>query len=532
MSGVVFTQGTERPEISAEASNYLRSLGTTWIEITPAAHSPGPYLTSGGQLFEAYRLYDDTQGAFMAGILPSKQCQGYDLQAGGGNAQAVSIAVPSRLRHLPSEETPFAGLRVAVKDNFGIQGIKMSLCNRAYHELYPPATETAGCIKLLRQRGAVITGTTKLASFAATEEPLECIDYQAPWNPRADGHQSPAGSSSGNGAAIASYPWLDIAIGSDTSGSGRRPGHWNGCYAMRPSHGILPVDGYTTSFSQFDVPTFFGRDVAICKAFATGWYGDMLPKVEVLPPKLVYPLEYMSLITNKDQLSLIERFVADLESTMGIKHEEVSLTSLWDISPPAEAGGQSLDEYMKSACRDSFFQDDYQNFSFFRQDYQEKFSRTPYVSPPVRWQWDLSATITQTARDIAVGKLEVYRRWVCDTVMGEEEHSSIVVLPIENMSPRYRDEARTHFDPIGVPMLFLSPIIRGPEFTVPIGQVPFESRVSGRTEHLPVAVSLLASRGQDIHLMSTIEEFLHTSGRPTSVGTGRAMFSDPSLAKL
>lgn len=75
MSGVLFTQGTEEPKISAGASDYMESLGTTWREITPAicSPSPGPYFTSGGQLFDAYRLYDDTQGAFMAGILPSKQ---------------------------------------------------------------------------------------------------------------------------------------------------------------------------------------------------------------------------------------------------------------------------------------------------------------------------------------------------------------------------------------------------------------------------------------------------------------------------
>ena len=124
--------------------------------------------------------------------------------------------MPSRLRELTSDERPFAGLRVAVKDNFTIQGIKTSLCNRAFYELYPATLETAECIKLIIQRGGVIVGTTKLASFAATEEPLECIDFQAPWNPRADGHQPPAGSSSGRGVAIASYPWLDIAIGSDS----------------------------------------------------------------------------------------------------------------------------------------------------------------------------------------------------------------------------------------------------------------------------------------------------------------------------
>lgn len=130
--------------------------------------------------------------------------------------QTLSIAVSSRLRDTITTARPFAGLRVAVKDIFQIKGIRTSLCNRAYYELYPSATKTAGCIEILLQSGARIVGTTKLASFAATEEPIECIDFQAPWNPRADGYQSPAGSSSGSAVAIASYPWLDIAIGSDS----------------------------------------------------------------------------------------------------------------------------------------------------------------------------------------------------------------------------------------------------------------------------------------------------------------------------
>lgn len=92
----------------------------------------------------------------------------------------------------------------------------MTLCNKSYYELYPAREGTAKCLEILRSESAVIVGTTKLASFAATEEPIECIDYEAPWNPRGDGYQSPAGSSSGSGAAIASYDWLDIAIGSDS----------------------------------------------------------------------------------------------------------------------------------------------------------------------------------------------------------------------------------------------------------------------------------------------------------------------------
>ena len=133
--------------------------------------------------------------------------------------QAGVVAVPSRIRKRPTESNLLSGMRVAVKDNFHIKGHRTSLCNRAYYELYPASNKTASCISKLEDRGAYIVGTTKLAAFAATEEPLECVDYQAPWNPRGDGHQSPAGSSSGSGAAIASYKWLDIAIGSDSKWS-------------------------------------------------------------------------------------------------------------------------------------------------------------------------------------------------------------------------------------------------------------------------------------------------------------------------
>jgi hypothetical protein len=131
----------------------------------------------------------------------------------------MSVAVPTRLQKSRNtaltEEKPLQGWRIAVKDNFQIKNIRRSACNRAHYELYPPASQTAPCVQNFCDAGATIVGTTKPASFAATEEPLECIDWSAPFNPRADGYQSPAGSSSGSGVAAAAYDWLDITIGSD-----------------------------------------------------------------------------------------------------------------------------------------------------------------------------------------------------------------------------------------------------------------------------------------------------------------------------
>ncbi|EED16514.1 conserved hypothetical protein [Talaromyces stipitatus ATCC 10500] len=452
LSGVIFTSSTAF-SLSTAAGEVLQSeYGTRMIEMIVSPKSsekpePGPYYVCQGQLFHIWKLYDDTQGAFLTGLVPAEEDSKLSkLEIAGEGLETTSIAVPSRLkvfRYTPNagEGKPLAGWRIAVKDIFQVEGIKTSVCNRAYHDLYPPALKTAACIEILRQKGAHILGTTKLAAFAATEEPIECIDYQAPWNPRADGYQSPAGSSSGSGVAVASYDWVDVAIGSDTSGSGRRPGHWNGCFAHRPTHGVIPTNGYIPSFRSFDVPTFFGRSVDTCKEFATHWYSDLLPNAtSFLPPQIIYPTNYISLITNEHQKQLIDDFVIDLEKSLGVKHVEMSFDEVWDANPPADAKGASLLEYMKDAGRDSFFYSDYHHFDQFRKDYHDKFGKRPYVSPPVKWQWELSSHITDEAHETALNRLAIYRQWFTEKILCPETQNTIILIPIENLSPRYRDE--------------------------------------------------------------------------------------------
>lgn len=137
----------------------------------------------------------------------------------GDGETSLIVAVPSRLRSKRSAELPMAGLRIAVKDNFDLKGVKTSLTSRPFHDIYPAKQETAPCIQRLIDLGALLVAKTKLTSFATWEEPIESIDWPAPWNPRADGFLSAGGSSNGSGAAISTYEWLDIAIGSDSKSS-------------------------------------------------------------------------------------------------------------------------------------------------------------------------------------------------------------------------------------------------------------------------------------------------------------------------
>ncbi len=129
---------------------------------------------------------------------------------------SLDVAVPARRRQGNSTNKPLQGLRFAVKDLFNISGLRPTVGCRAYYAIAEPATTTAPTLTKLIDLGANLLGTLKLGSLITKEEPSEAADYQAPFNPRGDGYQSPWSSSSGSGAAIASYKWLDFTLGTDS----------------------------------------------------------------------------------------------------------------------------------------------------------------------------------------------------------------------------------------------------------------------------------------------------------------------------
>lgn len=115
-------------------------------------------------------------------------------------------------------EKPLLGARFAIKDIFDIEGLQVTAGNRAFYENSRPAPATGPAIQRLLNVGAELTGTLRLGSLIAREEPTESADWHAPFNPRGDGYQSAWSSSGGSGAAIAAYDWLDFTIAQDSKG--------------------------------------------------------------------------------------------------------------------------------------------------------------------------------------------------------------------------------------------------------------------------------------------------------------------------
>jgi hypothetical protein len=157
------------------------------VQVQPASTIPnGPYLvhltSTYATLGPVYRVYRDTNMAFMNGLLPDSKTEGFRYATLNTMSDStIGIPVPSRLyaNDVDRKQMPFAGLRVTVKDIIDVKGVKTSMGNRAWFELYDAANATAPAVESLVKKGAAVIGKTKTAQFANADRPTaDWVDYQ------------------------------------------------------------------------------------------------------------------------------------------------------------------------------------------------------------------------------------------------------------------------------------------------------------------------------------------------------------------
>ena len=121
-------------------------------------------------------------------------------------------------------DLPLAGVPFAVKDNIDVAGLPTTAACPAF-AYAPPSAARRRCARLLAA-GAVLVGKTNLDQFATglvgTRSPVRRRARRAPTPARDRG-----GSSSGSAVAVA-LGRRDLALGTDTAGSGRVPAAFNG----------------------------------------------------------------------------------------------------------------------------------------------------------------------------------------------------------------------------------------------------------------------------------------------------------------
>ena len=148
---------------------------------------------------------------------------------------------------------PLAGILLAVKDNVDVAGLPTTAGCPGY--AYTPTVD-APTVAALRAAGAVVIGKTNLDQFATglvgTRSPYGAVHDSR----RAD--RVSGGSSSGSAVAVA-LGFADIAIGTDTAGSGRIPAGLQGIVGIKPTLRVVTTDGVVPACADFDAGTLFAR---------------------------------------------------------------------------------------------------------------------------------------------------------------------------------------------------------------------------------------------------------------------------------
>lgn len=159
-------------------------------------------------------------------------------------------------------DLPLAGKVLAVKDNIDVAGLPTTAAAPSFRYL-PDRDATA--VARLRAAGAVVIGKTNLDQFATglvgTRSPYGAV--RNAWDP----DRISGGSSSGSAVAVA-LGLVDVALGTDTAGSGRVPAALNGIVGVKPTRGLIPTTGVVPACYTLDCVTVFARDLTLARIAA------------------------------------------------------------------------------------------------------------------------------------------------------------------------------------------------------------------------------------------------------------------------
>ncbi|MFF2298213.1 allophanate hydrolase [Arthrobacter sp. NPDC058127] len=152
-------------------------------------------------------------------------------------------------------ELPLAGLLLAVKNNVDVAGLTTTAACPGFG--YVP-TEDAVAVARLRDAGALVLGVTNLDQFATG-----LVGTRSPYGPVRDSRRPDrisGGSSSGSAVAVA-LGLVDIAIGTDTAGSGRVPAGLQGIVGIKPTLNVVSTAGIVPACQSWDTATILARDL-------------------------------------------------------------------------------------------------------------------------------------------------------------------------------------------------------------------------------------------------------------------------------
>ena len=391
-------------------------------------------------------------------------------------------------------------------------------------------------------------GKVKTSEFGEGVDPHQWIGSTCPVNPRGDGEQKPSSSSTGSAVAAAAYSWLDCTIGTDTGGSIRHPAGVNGLFGNRPTQTAISLLGVSSATDLLNTLGIFARDATTFSKIGT----RLLPKTfqPLIPEaarkfKLLYPvrslqqestgpcrwfpnpLEHPAQLTEAEKQ--METFVKELEHYLECSRSPFNLDELWCATKP-RGQPDTLDEatgHIYSALV-SYCSVHEGGINAFVADYAASHDgQKPQISEIVKKRHDYGRSLHLAAIAKHLESMQVFAHWVENVLFGspDEEAITLLIFPQSFGVPNYRDEIQDDIVAYNRFSVYSFGYLVGcPDYTVPVGEVPFVSKMTGNMGvYLPVSVSMVARRGNDVPLFDILTS-LEQRGVLRGVKAGKRMY--------
>ncbi|KAM7194932.1 Amidase signature domain containing protein [Rhypophila sp. PSN 637] len=498
---------------------HLPGVESTILKLNNNKIPQGPYFleVETGSLYPVHRLYPDFTGSFLEGLLQRPDGSFQTLSAQIPGSASLTIGVPSRLYYTKTPAKPLAGVRLGVKDIYRLAGVKGSNGNRAWYNLYPASNVTGTAVQRLIDAGAIVVGLQKTSQFANGESATsDWVDYHEPFNPRGDGYQDTSSSSSGAGASIAAYEWLDVAIGSDTGGSIRGPAGVQGLFGNRPSHGLVSLDNVMPLSPTLDTPGFLIRDPYIWDAANAAIYGKNYKSLVSAKPK--YPKKVLALgfpAANSQVPSAVffNNFLAGLTKFIGGTATALNLESEWRATGP---GGPTLSQLLNQTYATIITKEQIElvRTPFYRDYAAAHNGRTPFVNPVPLSRWAYGDSRSAADLEAEYKAKATFMKWWNEKILPgvsdkNQCSSGFVVYPGSSGGQNPRNRYGTlPGAPLGFGTSRISVFAEVPDSVFPLGEVSGFSAISNHDEKFPVAVNIMAAKGCDGLLVKLAQDLV------------------------
>jgi amidase len=361
-----------------------------------------------------------------------------------------------------------SGLTASVKDLFDIAGHPTGAGNPQWLMSHSVPENHAEVVKLVLEAGVSVIGKT-ISEELAYSLLGENVHYGTPVNPH-NPECIPGGSSSG--AAVSAAAGLcDFALCTDTAGSIRLPASFCGLWGLRPSYGVLSVQGVVPLAPSFDVP---------------GWVSQS-PEVMLQVGEVLLPTDQCKLESKQLTLALPE----DLWSRVRPEFDDVLKPIYQKISSFFSAiVSTNLSNHKLLDWQNSFRI--VQGFEAWQSHGEWVKSVQPNFGPGIKERFEWASTINQKEAIDEKNIMLIHAQKIYDYL----DHSIICMPTVSYLAPRKGEASSEQDRTNALCLLSLASMAGVPQITMPL------ATIDGKA----LGLSLMSQRYSDRQLLKLSQD--------------------------